>query len=104
LDDTHATGIRAHYARFRNITHALSCVAIVHVSTVRGRAAVGFHLTLSLAAHRYLDDVAAGKLPVNNQIIYLMQDIFNLLPDLNGMYMYAARAGLADWLAHGTVT
>lgn len=38
---------------------------------------------------RYLEDVAAGKLPVNNQIIYVLQDIFNLLPDLNGMFVEA---------------
>lgn len=33
--------------------------------------------------YHYLEDVAAGKLPVNNQIVYVLQDIFNLLPDLN---------------------
>ncbi|XP_035680649.1 26S proteasome non-ATPase regulatory subunit 7-like [Branchiostoma floridae] len=31
----------------------------------------------------YLDDVAEGKLPVNHQIVYQLQDIFNLLPDVN---------------------
>lgn len=31
----------------------------------------------------YLIAVAAGKLPVNNEIMYKMQDIFNLLPSLN---------------------
>lgn len=31
-----------------------------------------------------MEDVAEGRLPVNNQIVYLLQDIFNLLPDLNG--------------------
>lgn len=29
----------------------------------------------------YLDLVVAGKLPINHPIIYLLQDIFNLLPD-----------------------
>jgi len=29
----------------------------------------------------YLDSVIAGKLPINHSIIYLLQDIFNLLPD-----------------------
>lgn len=29
----------------------------------------------------YLDQVVAGKLPINHSIIYLLQDIFNLLPD-----------------------
>lgn len=33
--------------------------------------------------HMYLTNVAEGKIPVNNQIIYNMQDIFNLLPNLN---------------------
>uniref|UniRef100_A0A8C7J9E2 Proteasome 26S subunit, non-ATPase 7 n=2 Tax=Oncorhynchus TaxID=8016 RepID=A0A8C7J9E2_ONCKI len=31
----------------------------------------------------YLERVAAGKLPINHQIIYHLQDIFNLLPDVN---------------------
>jgi len=30
----------------------------------------------------YLDQVAKGELPVNHQIIYQLQDIFNLLPDI----------------------
>jgi len=32
---------------------------------------------------RYLDDVVEGKLPVNHAIIYQLQDIFNLLPDVS---------------------
>lgn len=31
----------------------------------------------------YLDKVATGKLPINHQIIYQLQDVFNLLPDVN---------------------
>jgi len=31
----------------------------------------------------YLENVLAKKLPANNQIIYNMQTIFNLLPNLN---------------------
>merc|ERR1712179_164482 len=34
---------------------------------------------------RYLNDVAAGKLPMNYKIIYGLQDIFNLLPDVTGI-------------------
>merc|ERR1712088_1222910 len=30
----------------------------------------------------YLEKVAEGKLPMNHQITYLLQDIFNLVPDL----------------------
>ncbi len=32
---------------------------------------------------RYLTNVLSGKLPVNHQIIYNLQNIFNLLPDLH---------------------
>lgn len=31
----------------------------------------------------YLEKVAMGKLPINHQIIYHLQDVFNLLPDVN---------------------
>lgn len=34
--------------------------------------------------HRYLGKVVSGALPVNHQILYNLQDIFNLLPDLTG--------------------
>lgn len=33
--------------------------------------------------HSYLDKVSTGQLPINHQIIYHLQDIFNLLPDVN---------------------
>ena len=33
--------------------------------------------------HTYLKDVVDGKLPINHQIVYLLQDVFNLLPDVN---------------------
>nr|CAG4649472.1 EOG090X08WI [Scapholeberis mucronata]SVE93718.1 EOG090X08WI [Scapholeberis mucronata] len=32
--------------------------------------------------HEYLDQVVQGKLPVNHSIVYQLQDIFNLLPDV----------------------
>lgn len=31
----------------------------------------------------YLENVVSGRLPINNQISYNLQDIFNLLPNLN---------------------
>lgn len=31
----------------------------------------------------YLVQVGEGKLPVNHQIVYQLQDIFNLLPDIS---------------------
>ena len=33
--------------------------------------------------HSYLEKVSSGKLPINHQIIYQLQDVFNLLPDIN---------------------
>ncbi|CAO1632895.1 unnamed protein product [Parajaminaea phylloscopi] len=38
----------------------------------------------------YLDDVLAGKLPLNHQIVYKLQDCFNLLPDLDSEDMKRA--------------
>ena len=32
--------------------------------------------------HSYLEKVVTKKLPINHQIIYLLQDVFNLLPDV----------------------
>lgn len=31
----------------------------------------------------YLEKVTSGQLPINHQIIYQLQDIFNLLPNVN---------------------
>uniref|UniRef100_A0A4W3IPQ4 Proteasome 26S subunit, non-ATPase 7 n=1 Tax=Callorhinchus milii TaxID=7868 RepID=A0A4W3IPQ4_CALMI len=36
-----------------------------------------------LEIRNYLEKVATGKLPINHQIIYQLQDVFNLLPDVN---------------------
>jgi len=36
-----------------------------------------------LEIKNYLEQVAAGKLPINHTIVYELQDIFNLLPDVN---------------------
>ena len=41
----------------------------------------GLHLKLE-EMHGYLAQVLDGKLPMNHQIMYHLQDIFNLLPDL----------------------
>lgn len=32
---------------------------------------------------KYLSDVSTGKMPINHQIVYHLQDALNLLPDLN---------------------
>lgn len=44
----------------------------------------GLHSELK-EIHSYLDQVVKGKLPVNHQIIYNLQDMFNLLPDISLM-------------------
>ena len=36
----------------------------------------------------YLERVVAGKLPINHPIIYHLQDVFNLLPDVNLLVRY----------------
>lgn len=41
----------------------------------------------------YLERVAAGKLPINHQIIYHLQDIFNLLPDVNLLVSWGVGLG-----------
>ncbi|CAO3620345.1 unnamed protein product [Cunninghamella echinulata] len=38
----------------------------------------------------YLQKVVIGQLPVNHQIVYNLQDIFNLLPNLESKYMVQA--------------
>lgn len=42
----------------------------------------GLHLQLN-EIRDYLEQVSQGQLPINHQIIYQLQDIFNLLPDIN---------------------
>jgi len=42
----------------------------------------GLHVHLQ-DIQKYLDQVGEGKLPVNHTIMYHLQDIFNLLPNLN---------------------
>jgi hypothetical protein len=55
----------------------------------------------------YLTCVLEGKLPANNDIIALMQDIFNLLPNLNVQSLSQSLAGairyrlLLDWWLAG---
>ena len=39
-------------------------------------------LVLSKVHHHCLSQVVAGELPMNHEITYQLQDIFNLLPDV----------------------
>lgn len=49
----------------------------------------GLHSRLNEIA-LYLDDVLTEKLPLNHQIVYKLQDCFNLLPDLDSEDMKRA--------------
>ena len=58
------------------------------VGTLSQRIAGQIHSLQGLQTHLegirdYLEKVAMKKLPVNHQILYQLQDIFNLLPNLN---------------------
>lgn len=44
----------------------------------------------------YLGHVVAGKMPVSHDIMYLLQDVFNLLPNLNVEEL--ARAFSVKWV------
>ncbi len=53
----------------------------------------------------YLDKVSKGELPLNHQIIYQLQDVFNLLPEINlpefvkATYVKTNDQGLVIYLA-----
>ena len=58
------------------------------VGTLSQRIAGQIHSLQGLQTHLegirdYLEKVAMKKLPINHQILYQLQDIFNLLPNLN---------------------
>ena len=57
------------------------CVINDQLSTNLKPANKGMEIKLK-DMHKYLQQVADGKLPMNHQITYLLQDIFNLLPDV----------------------
>merc|ERR1719166_767469 len=38
----------------------------------------------------YLEDVREGKLPFNQDILYLLQDLFNIMPDINNPRLKAS--------------
>ena len=40
--------------------------------------------------HNYLQKVTSGQLPINHAIIYQLQDVFNLLPDINLLHFVKA--------------
>lgn len=64
----------------------------------------GFHSSLN-DIKQYLDKVIKSELPINHQIIYQLQDVFNLLPEINlpefvkSTYVKTNDQGLVIYLA-----
>ena len=80
--------IGAEEAEEIGVEHLLRDIKDTTVSTLAERVAAKLASLKGLKArlediHTYLKAVADGKLPVNHEITYLMQEIFNLLPNLN---------------------
>jgi len=70
------------------VEHLLRDVKDMTISTLANRVTQKLGALKGLAARLsevdgYLQNVLSGRLPVNHQIIYRLQDIFNLLPSLN---------------------
>ena len=70
------------------VEHLLRDVKDMTISTLANRVTQKLGALKGLAARllevdTYLMNVLSGRLPINHQIIYRLQDIFNLLPNLN---------------------
>lgn len=82
-----ATEIGAEEAEEVGVEHLLRDVKDTTVGTLSQRITnqlmglKGLNQKLS-DMHNYLDQVSKGELPMNHQITYQLQDIFNLLPDV----------------------
>eukprot|EP00128_Syssomonas_multiformis_P015189 Colp12_sorted_trinity150504_noHs@639 len=83
-----ASEIGAEEAEEIGVEHLLRDIKDTTAGTLAQRIAnqlaslKGLHSRLK-EVHDYLDKVKDGKLPINHQIIYILQDVFNLLPNLN---------------------
>lgn len=70
------------------VGHLLRDIKDASVSSLTGEITAKLAALKSLKSRlaelqAYLADVAEGRLPVNNEIMYKMQDVFSLLPSLN---------------------
>jgi 26S proteasome regulatory subunit N8 len=70
------------------VEHLLRDVKDTTISTLANQVAQKLGSLKGLAARlsevdSYLQNVLSGRLPVNHRIIYQLQDVFNLLPNLN---------------------
>lgn len=82
------SSVGAYEAEEVGVEHLLRDVNDPSVSTLANQikhkvSALGGLRAQLLEMKTYLENVLAGKLPVNNQILYNLQSIFNLLPNLN---------------------
>ena len=81
--------ISASEAEEIGVEHLLRDVKNLSVGTLSSRVSdqlqslQGLHSRL-LEIKDYLEQVVEGVLPVNHQIVYNLQDVFNLLPNLEG--------------------
>lgn len=88
------SSIEAEESEEIGVEHLLRDVKNLSVGTLSSRVSDQLS-SLKGLGHRlveireYLKEVCAGKLPVNHQIVYHLQDVFNLLPNLDA----AARSG-----------
>lgn len=82
--------IEAEEAEEIGVEHLLRDIKNLSTGTLSTRVADRLTSLRGLATHLaeirdYLASVVAGEMPVNHQIIYNLQDIFNLLPNLEGL-------------------
>lgn len=83
-----ASSIEAEEAEEIGVEHLLRDIKDISVGTLSSQIATQINSVKGLYTRLndmkdYLEKVVAGKLPVNHQIIYNLQDMFNLLPNLN---------------------
>merc|ERR1712228_677776 len=70
------------------VEHLLRDVKDMTISTLANQVAQKLASLKGLASRlseieAYLQNVQSGRMPVNHRIIYQLQDVFNLLPNLN---------------------
>ncbi|POY71601.1 hypothetical protein BMF94_5386 [Rhodotorula taiwanensis] len=80
--------IEAEEAEEIGVEHLLRDVKNLSVGTLSSRVSDQLSSLRGLGTRlveikEYLEEVVAGRLPVNHQIVYNLQDVFNLLPNLD---------------------
>lgn len=78
----HSSEIGAEEAEEVGVEHLLRDIKDTTVITNQVHGVKGLNSKL-LGIKGYLEKVATGKLPINHQIIYQLQDVFSLLSDIS---------------------